>query len=108
MSPTDVQLRRSKLIYYIDEFSILLFALVAVIISEAFVMRAKGQMATADVIYLDWVNLIISCILALISYGTLHTQWKYNDKNKAPYFKRVIGAFSQGIMWRTIMGWKGE
>lgn len=106
MSPDKKQLRRSKFIYYLDEFSILMFALAAVIISEAFIMRAKGMAATTDVIYLDWLNLIISAMLALISYGSLHTQWKYNDKSKPGYYKRVISAISTGVMWRTIMGWK--
>ena len=106
MSPDAKQLRKSKILYFIDEFSILLFALAAVVISEAFIMRAKGQMATTDVIYLDWLNLVISAMLALISYGSLHTQWKYNDKSKPAYYKRVISAVSNGVMWRTIMGWK--
>ena len=105
MSPTDKQLRHSKLIYYIDELSILLFVMAAVVVAEAFVMRSKGQMATLEVVYLDWLNLIISGVLAIIAYSGLHTVWKYNDKSKLPYMKRVVTGISQGIMWRTIIGW---
>jgi hypothetical protein len=97
--------RKAKVLYYIDEFSILLATLLAVVFSDAIATRASGGSATSGDILLDWVNMTISGILALVTYATLHTQFKFNDKKKPPYIKRLTTALSQGIAWRVVIGW---
>jgi len=97
-------LKKAKLLYYIDEFSVLLATLVAVIFSDAMAKRASGQLATSGDLLLDWMNLVLSGILALITYGSLHTQFTFNDKKKPPLFKRLSTAVLQGIAWRSIIG----
>ena len=98
-------MQKAKLIYYIDEFSILLATLIAVIFSDAIAKRASGMAATSGDLMLDWINLVISGILALVTYGTLHTQFVFNDKKKPPYIKRLTTALLQGVAWRSIIGW---
>ena len=98
-------LKKAKLLYYLDEISVLIITLLAVIFSDAISKRASGQVATSGDLLLDWVNLVISGILALVTYGTLHTQFVFNDKKKPPYIKRLTTALLQGIAWRSIIGW---
>ena len=98
-------IQRAKFIYYIDEFSVLVATLIAVVFSDAIGKRASGQVAVSGDLLLDWINLIISGILALVTYGTLHTQFVFNDKKKPPYIKRLTTALLQGIAWRSIIGW---
>jgi hypothetical protein len=101
------ELRRKKAFYYLDEFSIFLFSVAAVIFADAIDQRIKGRNASAEVILLDWLNVLISIFLAIITYGAVHTQFKYSDEDKAPYFKRASTALLQGIAWRSIVGWAG-
>ena len=95
-----------KVIYYIDEFSIFVFSIVSVVIADAVGQRIKGKMASTDVVFLDWLNIVISVFIAVISYGSTYTKFKYNDKEKPPYLKRASVVILQGIAWRTIVGWK--
>ena len=80
-------LKRAKIIYYLDEMSVLLAVLISVIFSDAIAKRASGQIATTGDLQLDWINLVISSFLALITYGTLHTKFVFNDKKKPLYIK---------------------
>lgn len=95
-----------KFVYYIDEFSIFLFSILAVVIADAVGQRIKGKMASTDVVFLDWLNILISVFIAVISYGSTYTKFKYNDKEKPSYIKRASSVLLQGIAWRTIVGWK--
>lgn len=94
---------KPKVWYYIDEFTILLFVLIGIVLSEAIAQRAKGGMATWDSIYIDTLNLAISSLLALIAYSSMHIEFKYNDKQKPPYLKRATNGLLSGIAWRTIL-----
>lgn len=96
-------MNKPKTWYYIDELTILIFVLAGIVLSEAIAQRAKGQMATWDSIYVDTLNLIISALIALIAYSSMHIEFKYNDKQKPPYAKRAANAILSGIAWRTIM-----
>ncbi len=96
-------IRKAKRFYYLDELSILVFVLMGIVLSEAIAQRANGQMATWTSIYLDTLNLAISAIIALITYSSMHIEFKYNDKTKPSYIKRAANALLNGIAWRTIM-----
>ena len=103
-----VKTRRRQLFwYYVDEFTILVFCLIGVMLSEGIRVRAQGQKADLSLVYFDALNVIISGVLAIIGYGALHIQFKYNDRSKPPYIKRAANALMNGIAWRTIMGWTG-
>ena len=91
--------------YYIEEFTILLVTLLSVVFSDAIMKRASGELATTNDILFDWVNLIVSGILAVVSYGTMFTQFQYSNKTKPPLIKRIATAIMNGIAWRTIIGW---
>jgi hypothetical protein len=95
-----------KFIYYVDEFSIFLFSIAAVVLADAIGQRIKGKMASVDVVFIDWLNVLVSVIIAVISYGSSYTVFKYNDKEKPSYVKRVSAVILQGIAWRTVVGWK--
>lgn len=99
------ELSTKKRIYYFEEITILLVTLLSVVFSDAIMKRATGELATTNDILFDWVNLIISGILALVSYGTMFTQFTYTDKTKPPLIKRIATAIMNGIAWRTIIGW---
>lgn len=96
---------RQRIIYYVDELSILLISVISVILSDAITKRAKGHFATVGDLSLDWLNLLISALLALLSYGMFNTKFKYNDNKKPPYYKRLSTSILNGIAWRTIIGY---
>ena len=94
-----------RIVYYLDEMSILFFSVVAVVFSDAITKRARGQLASIDDLALDWLNLLISALLALLTYGMLNTKFKYNDNKKPPYYKRLSNSILNGIAWRAIIGY---
>lgn len=94
-----------KVKYYFQEFFILFMTFVGVLISDAMSQRSKGNIATLNDIYYDWLNLLLSAAGALICYGTLFTKFKYNDSTKPPLIKRGVTALALGIAWRTGIGW---
>lgn len=96
-------IRHAQLLYYIDELSILTFVLVGIVLSEAIAQRANGKLATWKDLHLDFLNLIVSSIIALITYSSMHIKFKFNDKQKPSYVKRAANALLSGIAWRTIM-----
>jgi hypothetical protein len=98
----DIKLR---VIYYVDELSILLISVISVILSDAITKRARGKLATVGDLALDWLNLLISALLALLSYGMFNTKFKYNDNKKPPYYKRLSNSILNGIAWRAIIGY---
>jgi hypothetical protein len=96
---------KQKVIWYIDEFAVLLLSILAVVGSDAVMKRAKGQKVVADDVFTDWLNVGISALLAIVSYGTMYTKIRYNDSAKPPFIKRAANAILQGVAWRTIFGW---
>jgi len=95
---------RKKILYYVDEISILLFTIGAVVASDALMKRAKGQQASTGDFFTDWLNLGLSIFLALGTYGSMYTKWKFNDSKKPPFPKRLSSAIIKGIGWRAAMG----
>lgn len=96
-------IRTKKFLYYLDEILVLLSSTVAVIFTDAIQKRAMGKQAGTGDIMLDWVNVIISAIMAIITYGSMYTKFKYNDESKPPLPKRVANAMLQGIAWQNIV-----
>lgn len=97
------EILRSKICYYFDELSVFIFVVIGVIFQQAIIKRAQGQPAYMTDVFLDWLNLMISMIIGLTIYGTVHTQWKFNDKKKAPFIKRLITALSLGMATGNFM-----
>ena len=99
----DKEIRKSKIIYYLDECSIFLFVVIGVIFQQAILKRAMGQKAYITDIFIDWFNLMVSMMIGLTIYGTIHSQWRFNDKKKPPYIKRLITALSLGMATGNFM-----
>ena len=96
---------KQKILWYIDEFVVLVLSVLAVVGSDAVMKRAKGERVVAGDIFTDWLNVGVSALLAIVSYGTMYTKIKYNDSAKPPFIKRAANAILQGVAWRTIFGW---
>ena len=96
--------KKQRVIYYIDEFIVLLFSIIGVIFSEVVNKKAKGLVIDTGDIALDWLNVLISSLLAIIVYSTMNIQFVYNDRAKPPLIKRVANALLQGIAWQSIVG----
>ena len=94
--------RLKNILYFIDEFSILLASVVAVISSEVVFKAVKGQKLNSGDIQLNWLNVIISSMIAVITYGSMYTKFKPSDAAKPPYIKRLANALLQGIAWRSL------
>ena len=90
--------------YYIDEMSILLISLLAVIFADSFTKLTMGKAVSWKDFAIGWPRLIVSCFAALAFYGTIHTKWRYNDKAKPEWCKRAATAILQGVAWRTLIG----
>jgi hypothetical protein len=95
---------KQKIFWYIDEFIVLILSVAAVMASDAIMKKAKGGNIVAGDIFTDWLNVGISALLAIASYGTMYTKIKYNDSAKPPFIKRAANAILQGVAWRTIFG----
>ncbi len=95
----------SKIRYYSDELIIFILLVASIMLADAIDMRVRGKQAVSGVIYFDWLNILISGILAIAFYGSMYTKWKYNDLKKPPLIKRISSAILQGIAWRTTTGW---
>lgn len=95
--------RRLKAAYYAEEVMVLLCTLIGIIVAEAIQKRAKGQPIGSADFFLDWYNLVISTILALIYYGGLYTQWKDFERTKPPLMKRIGTALLTGAGWKAFI-----
>lgn len=96
--------RKKKILYYIDEILVLSCTVIGVLISEAISLMSQGDVPTFKDIFKGWMSFILSSIIAIMVYGNLYTEFKYNDKNKPLLIKRITTAISMGIAWRTIVG----
>jgi len=94
---------KQRVIYWIDELSILLVVMLAVIFADALVKRAQGRPAALEDIFLDPLNLILSGVIGMIVYGSIVQSWKVRTE-KPPWPKRAAAAILQGIAWRTLVG----
>ena len=95
----------NKAWYYMDEFIVLVFAILGVLASHAVMKRTRGQSITLNDIFSDWVNFAISALLAIVSYGSMYTKVRYNDDAKPPFIKRAAAAFLQGVAYRSVISW---
>lgn len=82
----------------------MLFAIIGVMISEAIFIYREGGVPTMEDVWKGWLSFILSCLMALMAYGNLHSQFKYNDKQKPPILKRMVTALSMGMSWKTLLG----
>jgi hypothetical protein len=94
---------RLKVAYYIEEILVLTCTLVGIIVAEAIQKRAKGQPIGSGDLWLDWYNLLISTILALIYYGGLYTNWKDFERTKPALPKRIGTALLTGAGWKAFI-----
>jgi uncharacterized BrkB/YihY/UPF0761 family membrane protein len=98
--------KRKKIFYYIGELCTLGVTLISVVLSDVIASRAKGNAVQTGDIQLDWLNLTISAILALMTYGFGYSDFRYvEDAKKPPLVKRLSNAVLTGIAWRSILGW---
>ena len=94
---------RLKRAYVIEEVLVLACTLVGIIVAEAVKKRAEGKPIGAGDFFLDWYNLLISTILALIYYGGLYTNWKDFERAKPALPKRIGTALLTGAGWKALI-----
>jgi hypothetical protein len=99
------KLLRDKIIYYIDEGLVLLLTVIAVVFSDALMVRIKGEKAATGNIFLDSINIIISILIAIVVYSLVYIKSRPGDKDRPPFIKRAANSILNGIAWRTIAGW---
>ena len=93
-----------KIRYTLEEIAVLLCTIIGVITADAFEDMKKGGSPDIESIWKGWLNLILSCLAALMVYGTLYSKFGYNDKAKPYIIKRIATAFFIGTAWKTYMG----
>jgi hypothetical protein len=97
--------KRKKIFYYLDEIFILLVTVSSVIFSEAVLNRAKGNNPVTGDVRLDLINLVVSSLLALMTYGLSYSDFRYTEEiKKPPLIKRLSASILNGIAWRSIIG----
>jgi hypothetical protein len=94
---------KDKVIYWVDELSIFLVVIMAVIFADALVKRSQGHPAALADVFIDPLNLILSAVIGTIVYGSMVQSWKVRA-DKPPWPKRAASAILQGIAWRTLVG----
>ena len=94
-----------KVLNIVEEIIILLISCIAVILSDVISKYAKGNNISEKDLSINWLSLIVSCILALMCYGTMYTKFKFDDIKKPPLIKRISASILNGIAWRSIVGW---
>jgi hypothetical protein len=92
---------KKKIKYFLDEAIVLLFSIGAIMLSEAVKKRMSGEKAVSGDIYYDWLNVIISGIIAIIVYSSMYIKFDTNFKDKPPLIKRIANAILQGIAWQS-------
>lgn len=97
--------RRQRVWYTVDELSIFVVCIVAVVLAGAINQRLQGQRATLDAVWLDPLNLLISLPLSLGAYGFAHSKFRFNDARKPPWWKRATIAVSYALSSTTLTSW---
>jgi hypothetical protein len=98
---------RLHVIYFIDEFSIWLATVVAVLLSDAVRSMAKHKDLTWASLHINSLTVVVASLLSVITYGIMHTKtFKYKDSRKPPYFQRLATALLYGLGWRDLVGIK--
>jgi uncharacterized membrane protein len=97
------ELRRKKVIYFIDELSILIVTAFSVLLAEAYKEMMKKGISSWSMVHFDSLAVILASMSSIIIYGILHTKIQYSDKNKPPYLKRAATAILYGIAAQSII-----
>jgi len=97
-----MKIKKVHVLYYLDEVSVLLLGIVAVVFSEAIKKVVYGKTVTKADLFLGWPQLVVSCVVAIGYYGSVNQIWKFNDRKKPNWFKRASTAILLGISWRDI------
>lgn len=100
------ELKRQRILYAIDEISILLLTFISVFLSDTVERFATGINGEPELPF-SWARVMVSGLMAVVVYATIHSKFKYNDRQKPSWWKRASIAVLQGIAWRTIIGWGG-
>jgi hypothetical protein len=89
------------IVHWVDEASVLLIVLAAVVFADAFKKAIRG----GDILWSDFStslpNLMVSSLIAIAVYGSMYTR-PYSEKDKAPFIKRASAAVTQGFCWRLM------
>jgi len=96
---------KQKILYFLDEFVVLVSAIGAIMLSEAVQKRISGERAMVGDVYFDWLNVVISGIIAIIVYSSMYIKWNPEFTDKPPLIKRMASAILQGIAWQSIVSW---
>jgi len=97
------ELRRKKVLYFIDELSIFIITTISVLFAEAYKEMARKGVASWSSVHLDGLTIMLASMSSVIIYGILHTQIRYSDKKKPPYFKRAASAILYGIAAQSVI-----
>jgi len=97
-----------KLIYFLDETTVFVVSVVSIIFSDVLQKSIQGGVLVAqDFSHLSWTKIIVASFISIILYGNTNESFKYNDRHKPPFMKRVYNAILHGLAWKTIIGIAG-
>lgn len=96
--------KNKKFNFYIKEIFALLFTLVGVLTSELLLGHLKNEKMKITDISLDWFSVLIASLVTLLSYGMTHAKLTYiEDAPNENLIAKLTNAFSQGIMYKTVL-----
>lgn len=96
--------RRRRVLYVLDEISMWLATTLAVLLSDAMKDMAKRGWTSWDHLHLNVLTVLVASLVSIISYGALHTKFKYNDARKPPYLQRLSTSLLYGFGWQNLVG----
>lgn len=97
------RLRGLKRAYVAEEGIVLFCILFGIIVAEAIQKRAEGKTITQADFFLDWYNLVIASVGALIYYGRLYINFKDFERKKPALPKRIAEALLAGAGWKALI-----
>jgi hypothetical protein len=97
------ELKKYKIIYFVDELSIFLVSIAAVLLSDLVAMAVNRGISNVGDVFITWPQLLIASLITIITYGSMYTNFNYSDKSKPPWIKRAANGALQGIAWKSLV-----